>query len=167
MVKRASSSLIEGEPRLGKRDAVSLEDASHSSTTIVSDTEPENRSANLSYQKQMSYRPLTCLVLALCAAAASGTQATELPKFNVEQNCATSEIMNEGKSYPSSLCIKLEKQGYTFAHQIWNTTKDIDRKKCSDLAAKEPVYRYHVLRDCLKNNASVRRDANAEFSDFR
>lgn len=105
--------------------------------------------------------------MALCAAAVSGTQATELPKFNFEQNCAQSEIFNEGKSYPSSLCVKLEKQGYAFAHQVWNATKDIDRKKCSDLAAKEPVYRYHTLRECLKSNILVRRDASAEYTDFR
>jgi hypothetical protein len=115
----------------------------------------------------MSYRPITCFALALCAAAVSATQATELPKFNVEQDCAKTEIVNEGKSYPSSLCIKLEKQGYAFAHRVWNATKDSDRKKCADLAAKEPVYRYHTLRECLKSNVSVRRDASAEYTDFR
>lgn len=115
----------------------------------------------------MSYRPLTCLALALCAAAVSATQATELPKFDVEQDCAKSQIVTEGKSYPSSLCVKLEKQGYAFAHKVWSATKDSDRKKCTDLATKEPVYRYHALRECLKENASVRRDASAEYTNFR
>ena len=115
----------------------------------------------------MSYRPLVCLVLALCAAAISATQATELPKFNVEQDCAKSEITSEGKLYPSSICIKLEKQGYAFAYKVWDTTTDADRKKCSSLASKEPVYRYHTLRECLKSISSVRRDANAEYTNFR
>jgi hypothetical protein len=115
----------------------------------------------------MSYRPLVCLVSALCAAAISATQATELPKFNFEQVCAKSEAINEGKYFPSSMCVKLEKQGYAFAYKVWDTTRDADRKKCSNLASKEPVYRYHTLRECLKNHTSLRRDANAEFTDFR
>ena len=115
----------------------------------------------------MSYRPLACLVLALCAAAISATQATELPKFNVAQDCAKSEIANEAKIYNSSICVKLEKQGYAFAHKVWDTTSDADRKKCSSLASRETVYRYHTLRECLKNIASVRHDANAEYTNFR
>lgn len=115
----------------------------------------------------MIYRLLTCLSLALCAATASGTHATELPKFNVEEDCAKSVVLSDGQSYPSSLCVNLEKQGYAYANRAWNATKDVDRKKCSDLATKEPVYRYHTLRECLKNKASIRRDANAEFADFR
>ena len=110
---------------------------------------------------------LACVIFAFCASVASAAQATDLPKFNVEQNCAKSEVVNEGKSYPSSLCIKLEKQGHEFAERVWSMTRDADRKKCSDLARKEPTYRYHALRDCLKNSPSIRRDANAEYFDIR
>lgn len=105
----------------------------------------------------MSYRPLSCVVLAMCITAITSTWATEMPVFNVEHDCAKSDTGVKKGGYPPSLCVRIENQSYAIVYEAWGETKDVDRRVCADLAAKQFTYRYQTLRRCLENFSPVRK----------